>query len=142
LYRRPGIAGGNLAVFAGRRLFVLFVVFDARIIPGRSDANRAITGVIATEFVGHVIINRAGVGHLFGDTEFVQLVDDLARLYFQLPRQLLDSDLTHIQAIYLPCLPTRAGSTGTSHHYTALRHYYTRTPDFSTGVLLFSELWS
>jgi hypothetical protein len=45
------------------------------------------------------------VGHLFGDTEFVQLVDDLARLYFQLPRKLIDSDLTHIQAIYLPACP-------------------------------------
>jgi hypothetical protein len=46
------------------------------------------------------------MGYLFGNPQFVQLVDDLARLTFQLPRQLIDSDLTHIQAICLPALPT------------------------------------
>jgi hypothetical protein len=36
------------------------------------------------------------MGHLLGDAEFVELVDDLARLHFQLPRQLINPDLTHI----------------------------------------------
>jgi hypothetical protein len=31
----------------------------------------------------------------------VQLVDDLARLHFQLPRQFIDSNLTHIEAFRL-----------------------------------------
>jgi hypothetical protein len=41
------------------------------------------------------------VRDLFGYAEFVQLVDDLARLHFQLPRQLIDSNLTHIEAFRL-----------------------------------------
>jgi hypothetical protein len=45
------------------------------------------------------------VGQLFGHAEFGELLDDLSRLYFELPRQLIDSDLTHIQAFYLPACP-------------------------------------
>jgi hypothetical protein len=52
--------------------------------------------VITAQLIGFVLVDRAGMGDLFGDTEFVQLVDDLARLYFQLPRQFIDSNLTHI----------------------------------------------
>jgi len=36
------------------------------------------------------------VGHLLGNAEFMKLVDDLARFDFQLPRQLINPDLTHI----------------------------------------------
>jgi len=46
--------------------------------------------------IGFVFVDRTGVGNFFGNAEFVQLVDDLARLHFQLPRQLIDSNLTHI----------------------------------------------
>jgi hypothetical protein len=31
-----------------------------------------------------------------GDAELVQFIDDLTRLNFELPRQLIDSDLTHV----------------------------------------------
>jgi hypothetical protein len=53
-------------------------------------------GVITAQLVGFVFVDRAGMGNFFSDTEFVQLVDDLARLYFELPRELIDSNLTHI----------------------------------------------
>jgi hypothetical protein len=36
------------------------------------------------------------MGQLLGDTEFMQFVDDLSRLHFELPGQLIDSDLTHV----------------------------------------------
>jgi hypothetical protein len=55
-----------------------------------------LTGVITAQLVGLIFVDRAGMGNFFSDTEFVQLVDDLARLYFELPRQLIDSNLTHI----------------------------------------------
>jgi hypothetical protein len=35
------------------------------------------------------------MGQRLGNTEFVQFIDDLTRLHFELPRQLIDSDLTH-----------------------------------------------
>jgi hypothetical protein len=51
--------------------------------------------VVPPQLIGLVFVDRARVGDFFGDAEFVQLVDDLARLHFQLPRQLIDSNLTH-----------------------------------------------
>jgi hypothetical protein len=51
--------------------------------------------VVAAQLIGLVFIDRTGVGDLFRNTEFVQFVDDLARLHFQLPRQLIDANLTH-----------------------------------------------
>jgi len=54
------------------------------------------TVIIPAQLIGFVFVDRARVGHFFRDAEFVQLVDDLARLHFQLPRQLIDSNLTHI----------------------------------------------
>jgi hypothetical protein len=36
------------------------------------------------------------MGQRLGDTEIVQFIDDLTRLNFELPRQLIDSDLTHV----------------------------------------------
>jgi hypothetical protein len=36
------------------------------------------------------------MGQGLGDAEFVQFIDDLTRLNFELPRQLIDSDLTHV----------------------------------------------
>jgi hypothetical protein len=52
--------------------------------------------VVTAQLVGFVVVDRTGVGYLLGDAKFVQLVDDLARLHFQLPRQFIDSNLTHI----------------------------------------------
>ena len=57
--------------------------------------------VIPAQLIGLVFVDRAGVGDFFGDAEFVQFVDDLARLHFQLPRQLIDSNLTHIEVFRL-----------------------------------------
>jgi hypothetical protein len=64
------------------------------------------TTVIAAQLIGFVFVDRTGVGDFFGNAEFVQLVDDLARLYFQLPRQLIDSNLTHIEAFRLTAFTT------------------------------------
>jgi len=36
------------------------------------------------------------MGQRLGDTEFMQFFDDLTRLNFELPRQLIDSNLTHV----------------------------------------------
>jgi hypothetical protein len=51
-------------------------------IAARGEWSMGFAAVIATQLIGLVFVDRAGVGDLFGDTEFVQLVDDLARLYF------------------------------------------------------------
>jgi len=51
---------------------------------------------IAPQFLGVVVVNRAGMCQGFGDAELVQFIDDLTRLNFELPRQLIDSDLTHV----------------------------------------------
>jgi hypothetical protein len=60
--------------------------------------------IIAAQLIGFIFVDRAGVGNLFSNPELVQLVDDLARLDFQLPRQLIDSNLTHIRMISFNCL--------------------------------------
>jgi hypothetical protein len=76
------------------------VIFDcgAGAVPLRRRRSRRIrlTLVITAQLIGLVFVDRAGVSDFFRDPEFVQLVDDLARLYFQLPRQFIDSNLTHI----------------------------------------------
>jgi hypothetical protein len=36
------------------------------------------------------------MGQRLGNAELVQFIDDLTRLHFELPRQLIDSDLTHV----------------------------------------------
>jgi hypothetical protein len=61
-----------------------------------SGSGRGVSGIVAPQSIGHIVVDRAGMGHLLGNAEFVELVDDLARLYFQLPRQLINPDLTHI----------------------------------------------
>jgi hypothetical protein len=81
------------------------VVFDcgAGAVPVRRRGPRRIrlAPVITAQLIGLVFLNRAGMGDFFSDPEFVQLVDDLARLYFQLPRQFIDSNLTHIKVFRL-----------------------------------------
>jgi hypothetical protein len=41
----------------------------------------------------HILINRAGMRFLLLDTEFRQQFEDFVRLYLELTRQLIDSDL-------------------------------------------------
>jgi hypothetical protein len=60
--------------------------------------------IVPAKLLGLVFINRAGMRYLLSDLEFVELVDDLARLHFQLPRQFIDSNLTHIKAFRFYCL--------------------------------------
>src|SRR5258708_6242279 len=67
-----------------------------------------LTPIIPAQLVGPVLVDGTGVGNFFGNAEFVELVDDLARLHFQLPRQFIDSNLTHINAFRLRRAPVRA----------------------------------
>src|ERR1035438_5353679 len=74
------------------------------------------TTVVPAQLIGFVFVDRAGVGDFFGNAKFVQLVDDLARLHFQLPRQLIDSNLTHIEAFRLRAFTNCRIATLTAHH--------------------------
>jgi hypothetical protein len=74
------------------------------------------TTVIPAQLIGLVFVDRTGVGHFFGNAEFVQLVDDLARLHFQLSRQFIDSNLTHIEAFRLTACNWRAAKPSTPTH--------------------------
>ncbi len=56
---------------------------------------RNIEAVQAAQLDGHVFIDRAGVRLLFGDAQFREPVQDFVSLHFQLPRQLVDSNLLH-----------------------------------------------
>jgi hypothetical protein len=47
------------------------------------------------QLVRDVVIDRAGVGLLFCDSELRQQLEDPVRLDLKLPCQLVDSDLTH-----------------------------------------------
>jgi hypothetical protein len=58
--------------------------------------HRSVAAEIAPQLFGVVVVDRAGMGQRFGDAELVQFIDDLTRLNFELPRQLIDSDLTHV----------------------------------------------
>jgi hypothetical protein len=89
---------GPLARFGGHLAIGFFAFRNgrSRSVSRRGGRHRDVfAAVIATQPLGFVFIDRTGVGNLFGNTEFVELVDDLARLHFQLPRQLIDSNLTH-----------------------------------------------
>jgi hypothetical protein len=68
----------------------------AVIVGSRRERGMRFAVVVTPQLIGLVFVDRARVGDFFSDAEFVQLVDDLARLHFQLPRQLIDSNLTHI----------------------------------------------
>ena len=62
--------------------------------------------VVAAQLIGLVLVDRTGVGDFLGNAKFMQLVDDLTRLHFQLSRQLIDSNLTHIEAFRLTAFTT------------------------------------
>jgi hypothetical protein len=88
-----------------------FLILDrqAGAVPVRSARQRGMRFaiVVTAQLIGLVIVDRTGVGNFFGNAEFVQLVDDLARLHFQLPRQFIDSNLTHIEAFRLTAFYNR-----------------------------------
>jgi len=62
----------------------------------RRHDGRSIAAEIAAELFGVVVVDRAGMGQRLGNAEIVQFIDDLTRLNFELPRQLIDSNLTHV----------------------------------------------
>ena len=45
------------------------------------------------QFESDIFVDRAGVGFLFGYAQFGELVEDLVRLDFQLPSQLINANL-------------------------------------------------
>jgi hypothetical protein len=47
------------------------------------------------QLVRHVVVDRAGVGLLVCYAEFGKFVEDLMRLHLELPRQLVDPNLSH-----------------------------------------------
>jgi hypothetical protein len=61
-----------------------------------SSKDRCVAAEIAAQLLGIVVVDGAGMGQRLGDAEFVKFIDDLTRLNFELPRQLIDSDLTHV----------------------------------------------
>jgi hypothetical protein len=71
------------------------LLFPRLCFPGGRQNNRSIATKIPPQFLGVVVVNRAGMGQRLGDPELMQFIDDLTRLHFELSRQLIDSDLTH-----------------------------------------------
>jgi hypothetical protein len=67
-------------------------VFVARV---RDRQVRNILTVVATKLDCNVFVDGAGVRLLFRDAKLGQQVEDLVRLDLQLPRQLINSDLSH-----------------------------------------------
>jgi hypothetical protein len=58
--------------------------------------DRRVAAEIAPQLLGVVIVDGTRMGQRLSDTELVQFIDDLTRLYLELPRQLIDSNLTHV----------------------------------------------
>ena len=95
-----GIAIRRGAIFDG----MIFdgVIFDASPVRVRDRPwGIRLTLIVPAQLIGLIFVDRTGVGDLFGNPEFVQFVDDLARLHFQLPRQFIDANLTHNEAFRL-----------------------------------------
>jgi hypothetical protein len=55
-----------------------------------------IAAKIAAQLVRVVVVDRTRMRQCLGNAELAQFIDDLTRLDFELPRQLIDSDLTHV----------------------------------------------
>jgi hypothetical protein len=75
--RNRGGRGGVLALWRGCRKI------------------RDVLTVVAAKLDRHVFIDRAGVRLLFGDAKPGEQVQYFMGLHFQLPRQLVNSDLSH-----------------------------------------------
>jgi len=54
-----------------------------------------IESVQPAQLDSNVLVDGAGMGLLFRDAQFREAVEDLVSLHFQLPRQLVDSNLLH-----------------------------------------------
>jgi len=50
---------------------------------------------VGTNFFGLVLFDRTGMGLLLGDANFGQRIEDRLAFDFQLPGQIIDSNLTH-----------------------------------------------
>jgi len=75
-----------------RRLFLKrFVVVTF----GGEPLYRAVEAKLAPDLQSDVLVDRAGVGLLLGDAEPRQEVEYRMWLYFELPRQLINSDFLH-----------------------------------------------
>lgn len=108
--RRDGRRSGRAAFLSVGRALLGFALRDRlRLATGPTGArlflpalllmggdHRGVATEIAPQLLGIIVVDRAGMGQGFGDAELVQFIDDLTRLYFELPRQLIDSDLTHV----------------------------------------------
>jgi hypothetical protein len=78
--------------------------------------------IVTAQLFSAFFIDRAGVSNFLGNSEFVQFVDDLARLHFQLPRQFIDSNLTHIKAFRFYSLPQLTARTRPTRRVFRLTH--------------------
>jgi hypothetical protein len=54
-----------------------------------------VVAVIATQFDDYVVFQRAGMRLFISDAEFGELLEYFVSFDFQLPRQLVNSDLSH-----------------------------------------------
>jgi hypothetical protein len=74
-------------------MFVISVVFMMSV--GRTKRSGIGTSQPAAEFQGNIFIHGTRVGLLLLHTQAGQHVEDDARFYFKLPRQLIDPDFLH-----------------------------------------------
>jgi hypothetical protein len=51
--------------------------------------------IVAAQLKHHVVVQRAGVRFFIRDSQFGELLQYFVSLNFQLPRQLVNSDLSH-----------------------------------------------
>jgi hypothetical protein len=93
--------------FGSRRRITLRLSNRAASAITRRDRCERLAAVIPAQLIGYIFIDGARVRNLFGDAQLVELVDDLARLHFELPRQLIDSNLTHVKTFVYLTAPAR-----------------------------------
>jgi hypothetical protein len=91
----------------GRLLHVLYYRFHSRCARGRCflvmfnfrfclqrQIGHIVT-VVPPELDGDIFVNRAGVGFLLSDAQFREKLQNFMSLYFQLPSQLVNANLSH-----------------------------------------------
>jgi hypothetical protein len=89
----PGLHSARLIVSRLKSGFPSLCVISALLM---GHDHRGVAAEIAPQLLGVVVVDRTRMGQGFDDAEIVQFIDDLTRLNFELPRQLIDSDLTHV----------------------------------------------
>jgi hypothetical protein len=101
---RVGFAFGRFQahfIFVGRwlqgvrRCSLMPFFLGPGILTGLQHFVRNIESVQAAQLDRHVFINRAGVRLFLADTQLRKPVEDLVSFDFQLPRQLVDTNLLH-----------------------------------------------